>query len=227
MATSATAAIGALLTAWWPVRKAHSTTRSPAWLAAGAVAAWLAVVPASRGAGVAGLADSDVVAAVFVLATVPLLVGGAVVAAIRDGRRRWSACRTATLEWAVLASGIVAVYTGVVAGLGTLVGGSGPTWLLVAATGAIAVALEPVRHGPPAGRPVSSTAPATIRWPSSSASSTSSAPTPATTCCRTSSTSLRDELRLDAVAIDVRIADGWQRAAAMGPADHATAASSR
>ena len=37
-------------------------------------------------------------------------------------------------------------YTVAVAGLGRLVGGSGPTWLLVAATGAIALAIEPARQ---------------------------------------------------------------------------------
>ena len=100
------------------------------------------------------LADSDVVAAVLVLATVPLLVGGAVVAAIRDRTSSVVGLSRRTLEWAVLVSGIVVVYTGVVVGLGTLVGGSGPTWFLVAATGLIAVVLEPIRHArPPARRP--------------------------------------------------------------------------
>ena len=80
------------------------------------------------------------------LATVPLLVGGAVVAAIRDRSSSVVGLSRRTLEWAVLVSGIVAVYTGVVVGLGTLIGGSGPTWLLVAVTGAIAVALEPIRQ---------------------------------------------------------------------------------
>ena len=51
-----------------------------------------------------------------------------------------------SLEWALFAAGIVVVYTVVVAGLGRLVGGSGPTWLLVAATGAIALAIEPARR---------------------------------------------------------------------------------
>ena len=61
-------------------------------------------------------------------------------------RCRSRACSHRRLEWTLLAAGIVALYTGVVAGLGRLVGGSGPTWFLVAATGAIAVLVEPARQ---------------------------------------------------------------------------------
>ena len=46
----------------------------------------------------------------------------------------------------MLTAGILIVYTALVAGLGQLVGGSGPTWFLVAATGVIALALEPGRQ---------------------------------------------------------------------------------
>ena len=145
VAVSATVAVGALLTAWWPVRKGTDDPL-PAWLAAGAIAAWLGVVPGSVAPEGWALGDSDVLPAIFVAATVPLLVGGAVVAATRDRSSSVVGLSRRTLEWAVLASGIVLVYTGVVVGLGTLIGGSGPTWLLVAVTGALAVALEPIRQ---------------------------------------------------------------------------------
>ncbi len=44
MAVSATAALAARLTAWWPVR-IGTDDPLPAWLAGGAIAAWLAFVP--------------------------------------------------------------------------------------------------------------------------------------------------------------------------------------
>ena len=59
----------------------------PAWILAGAVAAWLGRRAGERRRSASGrCAGKDVVTAVFVLATVPLLVGGAVVDAIRDRR---------------------------------------------------------------------------------------------------------------------------------------------
>ena len=61
-------------------------------------------------------------------------------------RAGWSASRTASWSGSCLATGITVIYTGLVAGLGRLVGGSGPTWLLVAATGVIAVLVEPARR---------------------------------------------------------------------------------
>ena len=122
------------------------------------------------------------------------------------------------IGWLVLSGSIVVVYTGLVAGLGRLVGGDGPTWLLVAATGAIAIAIEPARDrirgavdrlvwgarddplevvhsvvdhvGAEAGDDL---LPALVEI-------------------------LQRELRLEAVAIDVRTADGWRRAASLGPA---------
>ena len=115
----------------------------PGWLLAGAVVAWLAVVPEAVGWSVA---DHDVVWAVLLIATVPLLVVGALIDELRRTPSDAEQLSHRSLEWALLAAGIVAVYTVLVAGLGRLVGGSGPTWLLVAATGAIALAIEPARR---------------------------------------------------------------------------------
>jgi len=216
VAISATAAVGALLHAWWPLRRGTDDPL-PAWLAAGAIAAWLGVVPASVVPEGWVLAESDVLAAAFVMATVPLLVGGAVVAAIRDGVSSVVGLSPRTLEWAILVGGIVVVYTGVVVGLGTLIGGSGPTWLLVAATGAIAVALEPIRQR--------------VRWLVDRLVY-GARDDPLSVVQRIVDhlgadagdhllqdlvANLREELRLDGVAIDLRVAEGWQRGAALGP----------
>jgi signal transduction histidine kinase len=213
---SATAAVGYLLTAWWKVRKGTDDPL-PAWLAAGAIVAWLAFAPETLSLGHWPFTDSDVVAPVLVLATVPLLAGGAVVVAIRDSGSPFLGLSHRSLEWAVLASGIVAVYTGVVAGLGGWVGGSGPTWLLVAATGAIALALEPIRHR--------------VRWlvdrlvygarddglavvqriVDQLGADAGDDLLPSLVA------NLRNELRLDAVAIDLRVDGGWRPGASIGP----------
>jgi two-component system, NarL family, sensor kinase len=83
---------------------------------------------------------------VLLIATVPLLVVGALIDELRRTPSDAEQLSHRSLEWALLAAGIVAVYTVLVAGRGRLVGGSGPTWLLVAATGAIALAIEPARR---------------------------------------------------------------------------------
>ena len=92
------------------------------------------------------LPGRDVVTPMLFIATVPLLVAGALIELIR--RSPGGPERTAhrVVEWATLTAGILIVYTALVAGLGQLVGGSGPTWFLVAATGVIALALEPGRQ---------------------------------------------------------------------------------
>ena len=152
------------------------------------------------------------------LATVPLLVGGAVVDAIRDVPSRYHGVSHRVVEWAVLTGGIVVVYTGIVAGLGSLVGGSGPTWFLVATTGAIALALEPGR------RHVRQLVDRLVYGARDD---------PLAVVQRVVDhlgadsgdhllpnlvESLRRELRLDAVAFDLRVHDGWQRVAETGPA---------
>jgi signal transduction histidine kinase len=200
----------------WRTRPAHADPL-PAWIFAGSVAAWLAVVPDSVDIGEWTLAGRDVVSALLLLATVPLLVGGAVVATIRDSASPLLGVSHRVLEWIVLATGIVVVYTGVVAGLGRLVGGSGPTWLLVVTTGAIALALEPAR------RRVRSLVDRVVygarddplavvqRVVDHLGADTGEDLLP------TLVESLRAELRLDSVAIDLRVEDGWRAGACTGP----------
>ena len=130
---------------WWRGRRATDDPLA-AWLLAGAVVAWVSVVPTGLDVGDWPLATHDVVWAVLTIATVPLLVVGAVIVELRRVPSDAEQVSHRTLEWALLAAGIVVIYTVMVAGLGRLVGGSGPTWLLVAATGAIALAIEPVRR---------------------------------------------------------------------------------
>ncbi len=131
--------------AWWRTRGAAGDPLA-AWLLAGAVVAWLAVVPEGLDVADWSLAGRDVVWPVLLIATVPLLVVGALIAELRRVPSDAEQLSHRSLEWALFAAGIVVIYTVVVAGLGRLVGGSGPTWLLVAATGAIALAIEPARR---------------------------------------------------------------------------------
>jgi signal transduction histidine kinase len=137
--------IGVLGARWWRQRR---TTNDPlaGWLFAGAVVAWLAVVPDGVDLVDWSFAGRDVVWALLLLATVPLLVVGALINELRRAPSGAERLSHQSLEWTLFAVGIVVIYTVVVAGLGRLVGGSGPTWLLVAATGAIALAIEPARQ---------------------------------------------------------------------------------
>jgi two-component system NarL family sensor kinase len=193
----------------------------PGWLFAGVTAAWLAVVLDAVDIEELHVPGRDVVAALLLLATVPLLVAGALIEVIRRSPTRLQRISDPVVEWSLLAAGIVAIYTGLVAGLGRWVGGSGPTWLLVAATGAIALLLEPARRrirrfvdrlvygsrddplavvqhvvdhvGMDAGDDL---LPALV-------------------------VSLERELRLASVAIDIATPDGWRQAAAVGrPTEH-------
>jgi signal transduction histidine kinase len=208
--------IGLLGIHWWHERRVTSDPLA-GWLVAGAVVAWLAVVPTGMDVPEWSLAGHDVVGAVLLIATVPLLVAGAVIGELRRVPSDAEQLSHRSLEWALFAAGIVVVYTVVVAGLGRLVGGSGPTWLLVAATGAIALAIEPMRRrirrlvdrlvfgsrddalavvqrivdhvGTDTGEDL---LPALVR-------------------------SLERDLRVDAIAIDLAVpGGGWERAAAVG-----------
>ncbi len=82
----------------------------------------------------------------LLLATVPLLVAGVIVEALRHSTSGLEQPSHRGFEWVLLAAGIAVVYTGLVGGLGSWFGGTGPTWFLVAATGAIALIAEPARH---------------------------------------------------------------------------------
>ena len=200
---------------WW--RRRRSGDPLVGWLLAGTVIAWLAVVPRGLELAEWRLPGRDVVWALLFAATVPLLVGGAVVDAIRDVPSRYHGVSHRVVEWTVLAGGIVVVYTGIVAGLGSLVGGSGPTWFLVATTGAIALGLEPARqhvrrlvdrfvYGA-RDDPLAVVQRVVDHLGADSGDR----------LLPNLVESLRRELRLDAVAIDLRMVDGWQRAAETGP----------
>ena len=220
VAGSATAAVVRLGRRWWRVRRQRADPL-PVWILAGSFTAWLAIVPRSLEVPEWTHSGRHVMTAVLLLVTIPLLVGGAVVDAIRDSSSHFLGVSHGVLEWVVLASGIVALYTATVAGLGRLVGGSGPTWLLVGATGAIAVLLEPVRrhvrrlvdHLVYGARDDPLTVVQRVVDHLGADAGEDLLPTLVE--------SLRRELRLDAVAIDLRDGDGWQPGARTGPpAEH-------
>jgi signal transduction histidine kinase len=187
------------------------------WLLAGAAAAWLAIVPASLDLVDWQLPGRDVASALVLLATVPLLVAGAMVEALRRSAAGLELASHRVLEWVLLAAGIAVLYTGLVAGLGSLFGTTGPTWFLVAATGAIALIAEPARHrtqrlvdrlvygarDDPLG--------VVQRVVDHVGTDTGDDLLPALVI------SLERELRLDAVAIDLVAPGGWQRVASVGP----------
>ncbi len=141
----ATLAVG-LLAAWWWSRRTASDDPLPGWLLAGGVVAWLAVVPPTVAVIGRHVPARDVVQPILLLATAPLLAGGALIELLRGVPSGFDRLSHRFLEWVLLAAGIMVIYTGLVAGLGRLVGGSGPTWFLVAATGVIAVLVEPGRR---------------------------------------------------------------------------------
>lgn len=215
VAASSTAATALLGVQWWRSRGAGDPL--PGWLFAGTLAGWLALVPSSLDLVEWSLPGRDVVRPLLLMATVPLLVAGAVVEAIREIPSRYHRLSHGVVEWAVLAAGIVVVYTGIVAGVGRLVGGSGPTWFLVAASGVVALALEPGRHH--ARRLVDRLVygarddPLAVvqRVVDHLGADSGDDLLPRLV------TSLERELRLDAVAIELRVPGGWQRAASTGP----------
>jgi signal transduction histidine kinase len=108
------------------------------------------------------------------------------------------------------------VYTGIVAGFGYLLGGDGPVWLLVGATGLIALIIDPVRQW--IRRTVDQ-----LVWGARDdplevvrtvveqvGADSGDELLPALAA------SLQRDLRLDAVAIDVRTSHGWRREASLG-----------
>jgi signal transduction histidine kinase len=204
-----------LLFVWW-WRRVDSDDPLPGWLAAGAVAAWLAVVPEWLEFG-PELRGGDTAGSLMVLATVPLLLVGAVVDAIRRRPGRFHGVAHEVIAWLVFAGAIVVVYTGVVAGFGVIVGKRGPTWLVVAATGLLALIAEPAR------RRIRDAADRLV-WGARDdplevvrgvveqvGADSGDELLPALV------SSLQRDLRLDSVAIDVRTATGWHRQASRGP----------
>ena len=217
LAASATAATVRLVVLW-RVDARHDDDPLPGWLAVGAVAAWLAVVPDRFGIWGWSFPGGDVVGPLLLLATLPVLIVAALVRAFRDRPGRFHGVAHDVIGWLAFSCAIIIVYTGVVAGLGRLVGGNGPTWLLVATTGVIAVFAEPAR------RRIRSAVDRLV-WGARDdplevvrgvvdhvGTDSGDELLPALVA------SLQRELRLDAVAIDVRTPDGWRREASSGPA---------
>jgi two-component system NarL family sensor kinase len=219
--TVASAGVAAMLLIglhWWRVRRSTDDALE-GWLLAGVVVSSCAVVPYL--ADLAGVPrwwfpDHDVAGPVLLMATVPLLVVGSVVELVRRASSGAERASHRVIEWLLFAGGIVVLYTGVVAGLGTLVGGSGPTWLLVTATGAVAVLVEPAR-----GRVRS----VVDRLVYGSRDDPLAVVRHVVDHVGTNAgdellpalvVSLERELRLDAVAIDIAGPDGWHRAASIG-----------
>jgi signal transduction histidine kinase len=213
------AAIAALGGQW--ADRAASGDPLPGWVCAGVVAAWMAVVLDAIDVEVRLVSGRDVVAALLLVATVPLLVAGVLIEVIRRSPTRLQRISDPVVEWSLLAAGIVAIYTGLVAGLGRWVGGSGPTWLLVATTGAIALLLEPARrrirrfvdrlvYGS-RDDPLAVVQDVVDHVGMDSGDDL----LPALVV------SLERDLRLASVAIDLSTPDGWRRAAAVGgPTEH-------
>ena len=143
LVTVASMALASVLQDWWTTRPARDPLQG--WLAAGAVAAWLGAAPALVPGVEDRLPGASVALPLLLVATIPLLSVALLVAATRDAAWEAGMASHRFLEWLLLATSITLTYTVAVAGLGRLVGGSGPTWLLVGATGVVALLLEPVR----------------------------------------------------------------------------------
>jgi signal transduction histidine kinase len=221
-ATIAADAVGtfavALLFLQWRNRRRREDPL-PGWLLAGGVAAWLAIVPTSWSSIGDHVPAPDVIPPLLLMATVPLLVVGAMIEIVRTQPSALDGVSRPFLEWVLLAAGVFVVYTGLVAGLGRLVGGSGPTWFLVAATGAIALLAEPARQrirrladGLVYGsRDEALSLVRQVVAHVGSASDDDLLPALAA--------SIGHEMRLDSVVIDVARAGGWDRAATFGVPD--------
>ena len=206
-----------LLVLRWRAQRRVSDDPLPGWLAAGARRpGWPSCPP--RGARWAShLPAPDVIPPLLLLATVPLVVVGAVIEIVRARPSTYEGVSLRFVEWALLVTGILVIYTGIVAGLGTLVGGSGPTWFLVAATGLIAVLMEPARQGVRAlvDRLVYGSRDNALFMVRQVMGHVSSA-TDGDQLLPALAASLGHQMRLDAVAIDVARGDGWERAATYG-----------
>jgi signal transduction histidine kinase len=216
LAISATGAM-ARLVVLWRANARHEDDPLAGWLAIGAVVAWLAFVPERFGIWEWRFPGRDVVGPLLLLATLPVLIVAALVRALRERPGRFHGVAHDVIGWLAFSCAIIIVYTGVVAGLGRLVGGDGPTWLLVATTGVIAVFAEPAR------RRIRGAVDRLV-WGARDdplevvrsvvdhvGTDSGDELLPALVA------SLQRELRLESVAIDVRTPDGWRREAASGP----------
>ena len=203
-----------LLAVRWRMRRRSGDDPLPAWLLAGGVVAVLGVLPSLFDGPAEWLTAPNVVAPMLLIATVPLLVVGALIEIVRLAPSGLERARHQFLEWVLLAAGIVVIYTGLVAGLGRMVGGSGPTWLLVAATGAIALLVEPARQHirELVDRLVYGSRDDTLSLVRQVMAHVS-AVGPGDDLLPALAASLGREMRLDSVVIEVASRAGWERAA--------------
>jgi two-component system NarL family sensor kinase len=114
------------------------------WLALGVLISGLGVVVALF-ERIGDLPGAHVAGPLLLVATVPLVGAGAFVAVIRTEHGSLGEVSHRSLMWVIFASGVVLLYTVLVAGFGLLLGANGPAWLLIGVTGALAVAAEPAR----------------------------------------------------------------------------------
>src|SRR5262249_7531509 len=112
----------------WP--RGRSRDPMTRWLGLGVVAAWIGGTAAVV-ERVGDLPGAHVAGPLLLVATVPLIAVGAFVADIRDDRSALGAVSHRFLVWVILVSGVVLLYTALVAGFGLLLGADGPAWLLV------------------------------------------------------------------------------------------------
>jgi two-component system, NarL family, sensor kinase len=218
IALSATLATLRAIYLWW-TRRAIQDDPLPTLVAAGALAAWLAVVPKQVGFGV-DLPGGDAAGALVLLATVPLLVVAAIVNALRDRPGRFHGVAHDVISWLLLYGAILVVYTGVVGGISVMLGGEPPVASLFVTTAIIAVLADPVRRR-------ITRASDRLVWGARDdplevvrgvveqvGADSGDELLPALAA------SLQRDLRLDFVAIDVsdpNTPDGWRREAELGP----------
>jgi signal transduction histidine kinase len=214
VAASATVATIRLAVIWWRIR-CDGDDPLFGWLTAGSIVAWVAVVPESLDLA-PNFPGDGVLGPALLIATLPLLVAGVIVRAMRERRGRFHGVARDVISWLVLSGAILLVYTAAVAGIGQFTGGAGRTWLLVATTALVAVTVEPARRR--VQRQVSQ-----LVWGQRDdplevirevvghvGADSAEELLPAL------AESLRRELRLDRVAIDALTDAGWQQAATAG-----------
>jgi signal transduction histidine kinase len=127
----------------WP-REGIAEDRLTRWLALGVLTAGVGCAAAIFD-NIGDLPGAHVAAPLLLVSTVPLVAVGAFVADAREDPLAPATVSHRFLVWAILASGIVVLYTVLVAGFGSVLGANGPAWLLVGVTGGLAMVLEPVR----------------------------------------------------------------------------------
>jgi two-component system NarL family sensor kinase len=215
---SATVATARLLVAWWR-RRGDADDPLPPWVAAGALVAWLAVVPENIEVGFdAPLGDEA--GSLLLLATIPLLVVAAIVNALRDRPGRFHGVAHEVISWLLLSGAILVVYVGVVGGVAVLLRREQTIASLLGATAIVAILADPVR------RRIRHAADRLV-WGARDdplevvrgvvehvGADSGDELLPALAA------SLQRDLRLDFVAIDVsdaNVPDGWRREAELGP----------